>query len=471
MNLYKNFGKRVLLSKIPLNDQKTLQLLSLAKTNGVFQLESYGMKKTLLEVKVDSFDDIVAIISLFRPGPMDNIPLYANRKKNIQKIKSISLDYDLITKNTYGIIVYQEQIMEIAQKISGMSFAQADIFRRAIGKKEQTLIFSLKQKFIDGSIKKGYKIEEAKKIYDLIEKFANYGFNKSHAVSYGMISYWMGFLKSRFKFEFYTALLEFSISSQITLKKYIDEVKLENIEIIPPSINLSELRVTNKNKKIIFPFQIIKGFGTFSAKKLLEERKKGKFIHFFDFVSRLNYIGFGESTLELLIKSNSLIEFGNMQSLLDSLPLALRYTNLITINKNKISILDKNTIKVPNLIISERNISDEIFNEKKLFGFQLNAFITSEKENENKLLYLEPGDRKEVIFLVERIRKIMTKNNKRMAKMIISDSTATLNLIVFPDVFKFVEWTNERTIVQGLINCYIKDNEKQFVLEKQWKEL
>jgi DNA polymerase-3 subunit alpha len=249
----------------------------------------------------------------------------------------------------------------------------------------------------------------------------------------------MGFLKSRFKFEFYTALLEFSISSQITLKKYIDEVKLENIEIIPPSINLSELRVTNKNKKIIFPFQIIKGFGTFSAKKLLEERKKGKFIHFFDFVSRLNYIGFGESTLELLIKSNSLIEFGNMQSLLDSLPLALRYTNLITINKNKISILDKNTIKVPNLIISERNISDEIFNEKKLFGFQLNAFITSEKENENKLLYLEPGDRKEVIFLVERIRKIMTKNNKRMAKMIISDSTATLNLIVFPDVFKFVE--------------------------------
>jgi DNA polymerase-3 subunit alpha len=189
VNLYKNFGKRVLLSKIPLNDQKTLQLLSLAKTNGVFQLESYGMKKTLLEVKVDSFDDIVAIISLFRPGPMDNIPLYANRKKNIQKIKSISLDYDLITKNTYGIIVYQEQIMEIAQKISGMSFAQADIFRRAIGKKEQTLIFSLKQKFIDGSIKKGYKIEEAKKIYDLIEKFANYGFNKSHAVSYGMISY------------------------------------------------------------------------------------------------------------------------------------------------------------------------------------------------------------------------------------------------------------------------------------------
>ena len=468
--IFKNENKKVFLSKIPLNDQKTLKLLSSGRTNGVFQLESYGMKKTLIEVGVDSFDDIVAIISLFRPGPIDNIKVYASRKNNNATIEKVSKDFDQITKNTFGIIVYQEQIIEIAQKISGMTHAEADILRRAIGKKEFKLINSLKERFINGAINKGYSQKESIKIYNLIEKFADYGFNKSHAVAYGKLSYWMGFLKARFKFEFYTALLDYSISSQTTLKRYINEAKEEQIEVISPSINLSQEKVVNQSKKIILPLQIIKGFGFSANNKLLEERKKGQFKDFFDFVSRVKHSGLGESMIELLIKTNTLREFGNMQSLLDSLPSALRYSNMVTIEEKGQLIIDKNIISKPKLIISERNISDEIFNEKKLFGFQLNAFLTSSKENENKLINLKLGEIKEIVFLVEKIIKINTKNNQKMAKIIISDSTTSVDLIVFPQVYKFIEFTKEKSIVKGLIKCSVRNQTKTFILERQWKE-
>ena len=469
--IFKNENKKVLLSKIPLNDEKTLKLLSSGKTNGVFQLESYGMKKTLKEVGVDHFNDIVAIISLFRPGPIDNIKIYAERKKNNLKIEKVSKDFDKITKDTFGIIVYQEQIMEISQKISGMSFAQADILRRAIGKKEFSLINSLKERFINGAIKKGYSKEESIKIYYLIEKFADYGFNKSHAVAYGKLSYWMGFLKARFKFEFYTALLDHSISSPITLKKYIQEAKEEQIEIISPSINLSEGKVINEDKKIILPFQVIKGFGFVVTNKLVLERKKGKFIDFFDFVARAKYSNIGESMIELLIKTNTLREFGNMQSLLDSLPSALRYSNMITIKEEEKLIIDKSIISKPKLIISKRNISDEIFNEKKLFGFQFNAFLTSSKETKNKLINLKLNQVEEIVFLVEKIIQINTKNNQKMARVIISDSTYSVELIVFPQVYKFIEFTKEKVIVKGLIKCSMRNNEKTYILEKEWKEI
>lgn len=277
----------------------------------------------------------------------------------------------------------------------------------------------------------------------------------------------MAFLKARFKFEFYTALLNNSISSPKTLKKYIQEAKEEKIEIISPSINLSQENVINKNQKIILPFQIIKGFGFVASNKLLNERKKGKFIDFFDFVARAKYSQIGENMIELLIKTNSLREFGNMQSLLDTLPSALRYSNMITIKEEKKLIIDKNIISKPKLIFSKRNISDEIFNEKKLFGFQFNAFLTSSKENQNKLINLKLNEIKEIVFLIEKITQLNTKNNQKMAKMIISDSTSSIELIVFPQIYKFVEFTKEKSIVKGLIKCSIRNNTKTFILEKQ----
>lgn len=187
--IIKNHNKQVSLIKIPTADKKTNTLLSSGDVNGIFQLESYGMKKTVKEVGVTSINDLAAIISLYRPGPMEFIKVYASAKKDKAKIKKIDPILDKILAPTYGIMIYQEQIMQVAQEYAGMSFGTADILRRAIGKKKASLINSLKKDFIEGAIKKGHARNQADNIYSLIEKFANYGFNKSHAFAYAMLGY------------------------------------------------------------------------------------------------------------------------------------------------------------------------------------------------------------------------------------------------------------------------------------------
>jgi DNA polymerase-3 subunit alpha len=186
----------ILFENIPLNDSKTNQLLTNGNTTGIFQLESPGMMNTLRKVHVNDFNDLVAIISLFRPGPMSNIAEYTKVKHKEIEIVSLSKEYDDVVKTTYGIIIYQEQIMEISQKFAGMSFGKADILRRAISKKDKFEMHELKSAFVEGALAKGQPIELIEKIYLEIEKFAEYGFNKSHAVAYATLSYKMAYLKS-----------------------------------------------------------------------------------------------------------------------------------------------------------------------------------------------------------------------------------------------------------------------------------
>ena len=469
--IFKNHGKRVELKKIPLNDKLTNEILSQGDTNGIFQLESYGMKKTLQQVGVSSLDDIVAILSLYRPGPMEHISLYADIKQGKKKMESISVEYDEITKPTYGIIVYQEQIMQIAQRYSGMSFGQADILRRAIGKKNHTLINSFKKIFINGAIESGKNITAAEKIYDLIEKFANYGFNKSHAVAYSILSYRMAYLKVRFKFEFYTALLDMSISSQSTVQKYVEEAKRRKIQVIAPDINKSMNRVVNLNSKIILPLQTIKGCGDSVSKKIISIRKIGNFKDLFDFVARVRVGGIGESGIELLIESGSLRQFGNTQSLLDSLPSALRYAKMITYMENGIEKIDKTIISKPKMVVQPRNISLEIFNEKKLLGFQMNAFVTQEYETDKKILNIGVGQVEDVVVLVERIKKYTAKNGDPFGRITISDSSSVIEMTVFGSTFRIIEKTKERIIVKAHIECKIKNGRRDYILKTPWKEV
>ena len=285
--IFKNFNKKVSLKKIPDVDAATNKILSEGFTNGVFQLESYGMKKTLTKVGVSSLDDITAILSLYRPGPMEFIDNYALRKAGKEKIETVAPEYDKVLKNTYGIIVYQEQIMQIAQIFSGMSFAQADILRRAIGKKKIELINSLKKDFIAGALAKGHSEDIVKKVYANIEKFADYGFNKSHAVAYAKLSYIMAFLKARFPFEFYTSLLKASEGSLSGTKTYVNEMKLSKIQVVTPEVNISRPNVFNDKNKVVLPLNTIKGLGEIAAKKIFEEKSKGNFKDFFDLVVRL----------------------------------------------------------------------------------------------------------------------------------------------------------------------------------------
>ncbi|MCK5866993.1 MAG: DNA polymerase III subunit alpha [Mycoplasmataceae bacterium] len=465
----KNRNIDVNLRKINLNNKATNKLLSSGDTNGIFQLESYGMKDTLKKVGVDSLTDVVAILSLYRPGPMDNIPLYSDIKNGKKLKPNIEESYDEITNETHGIIVYQEQIMQIAQRFSGMSFGESDILRRAIGKKKISLIKLLKEKFIQGASEKGHSKEMSINIYSIIEKFASYGFNKSHAVAYSLISYWMAFLKACYKIEFYVALLDASTSSQSTIKKYFDEARLNTIIVKSPSISLSQENVVIIKGQIQLPLSMIKGIGETVSKKILEIREEKPFKSLHDFVSRSLLLGIGESTIQLLINSNSLKEFGNMQTLSDSLPSSMRYANLITIKKDGIKILDHSIIGNPKLIIQDRIISDEIFNEKKTLGFQANAFITLPYEGKYRLIDIPINGSQEIVVNIEKIRKFSAKDGRNIGKFTLSDSSVSIEAMAFQDVFKFIDDSKHGMIVKAIIEKKSRNNSYQYIIKRKWK--
>ena len=470
--IYKNHKKKVELTKIPLKVPEVNKMLSSADTNGIFQLESPGMKKTLELVGISSFDDLVAIISLFRPGPMENIPIYAKRKNENILFEKISPKYDEIVRSTQGIIIYQEQIMKIAQEFAGMSFANADILRRAIGKKKIYLIDSLKKEFVDGAVKNGHSRKKIEKVYSLIEKFANYGFSKSHAVSYSYLSYWLAFLKVRFPFEFYTSLLIASLGSQTSIQKYVLEAKRKQIRIISPNVNESSFNTINVNNRIILPLTIAKGFGASANNKLIEEREKnGKYKDFFEFVARVKLSGLGESAIKTLINLNSLSDFGNIQTLSDAMTSAIRYAEMITVTNNGIKTIDLDIIAKPILVLQERDILQEISEERKLIGFQLSAFITSNIELKDKLSDIKIGTSKKVIVLIEKIRTLNDKNGNEMAFITVSDSTSSIDVMVFWNIWKFLLKIKPGELVKATISAKEYNNKKSYTLMSRWEEI
>ena len=468
--IFAKYSKRVNLNKIPLNDEKTNKLLSSGDTDGIFQFESYGMKKTLNQIGVSSFNDVIAILSLYRPGPMDFIPLYAQLKKGVKKVKFISKEFNAIVDSTYGIIIYQEQIMMIAQDVSGMSFGQADILRRAISKKKISLINSLKDNFISGAINNGYKAETANEIYSMIEKFANYGFNKSHAVAYGMLSYRMAYLKAWFPTEFYTSLIKSSAGSKAQIKKYIDGAKKKGIKIVAPSIETSKSQAYCIGNEIFLPLIIIKGFGDSANTKFLEERSlNGDYSDFFNFISRMSIASLGEAQIATLIESGSLSKFGNVQTLLDSLPSALRYTKMITIKKDGESVLDKTMLPKPILVKAQKDSSLEIKNEIKLYGFQLSTFETESYELDKKLIDIPYNYAIELIVLFDSKKVFKDSADNDMARITLVDSTRRIEAVIFSSAYRFIENDKEKSIVKVKIKRTEFNGKESFTIISPWK--
>ncbi|MCQ2772705.1 MAG: DNA polymerase III subunit alpha, partial [Bacilli bacterium] len=225
--------------KLPYEDEEAIKLINKNKTMGLFQLESPGMKRTIADVKPSNFEDVAAIEALFRPGPMDSIPSFARRKNGLERIEYLTPELEPILKNTYGIIVYQEQIMQIVRSVAGFSYGEADIFRRAISKKDAAKLKGLKDKFINGCITNGKNQSLANKLFDLIERFANYGFNKSHAVSYAVLTCQMAYLKARFPKEFYCSILDTMPPGDRKFRDTLNELKGINVSLSVPDINKS----------------------------------------------------------------------------------------------------------------------------------------------------------------------------------------------------------------------------------------
>jgi len=310
------------ISKIDLQDQKVFKLLSTGETTGLFQLESTGVRTTLRQMKPTEFNDIVALVALYRPGPMSNIPTYNECKNGQRSPDYIHETLEKILKPTYGIIIYQEQVMQIAQTLAGFTAGEADILRRAMGKKKRTELEKQKEKFISGALKNGIKKDVANYVFTKIEPFADYGFNKSHAVAYALIAFQTAYLKTYHKEDFIAASMSTSLTNTSKLREYVEELKRLKVEVIRPSINNCFAEFKAETNKIFYGLGAIKSVGFEAISNIVNERKKnGKFKTFTDFINRTNPKDINKLQLEGLVKAGAFDEIDlNRKMLFDAIP-------------------------------------------------------------------------------------------------------------------------------------------------------
>ena len=446
-NIRNDMKINITFNNIPLNDQKTFLLFANGDTEGIFQFEAPGMIKFLKELKVNSFSDIVAATSLYRPGPMDSIPTYLKRRRDEEEIDYFHPALENILKETYGIIIYQEQVMQIAVTMAGYTLGEADILRRAMSKKKESILIEEKNKFIKGSIERGYTKDLSTKVYDLILKFANYGFNKSHAVSYAMVAYKMAYLKTHFYSYFMLSLLTNSISNEEKTSAYISKLRQHGIKVMLPDINLSKEEYIINNQNIICPLTLIKNISISIASIILKEREKGIYEDFLDFVKRTYHKGINKRTLESLILAGSFDHLGyNRHTLIINLENIINYAELLT--DNTLIEIEKPIIDV----ISEYSKEELIKQEFDTFGLYISNHPVTKYKNKqdiNTLMLPSRVDKYiDIVLEVISIKEIMTKKNDVMAFVKAGDEYKTIDLTLFPNVYKENNNLNKRDIIK-----------------------
>ncbi|MBE6157459.1 MAG: DNA polymerase III subunit alpha [Firmicutes bacterium] len=429
-------GEIVDFNKIPLDDKETLEIFETANTSGIFQFESTGMRNFLRNLRPNTFEDIFSAIALFRPGAAINIDSYIRRRHKEEEITYLDPSLEQITKNTYGILIYQEQIMQLANVYAGYTLGEADILRRAMSKKKIDLLKSEEEKFIKKSIEKGHREEQAKKLFELVLNFAGYGFNRSHSVAYSLIAYKMAYLKSHYKTIFFANLLTNVIGSEAKTHEYIMEAKANGIEVEKPSINKSSNRYVVLDNKIIYPVSNIKSIGGVVASNIMKARSDGEFIDIYDAFSRLYLAGVGKKNLETLIFADTFSCFKiNRATLLYNLDSLFNYAELT-------KDIDPSLVMKPDLI-NQQDYEDSYLleKEKEVYGFYLSHHPTTAYLKDNKyaipLNTVEKYFSKKVdtLILVDKIKVINTKKGDKMAFITGSDETATCEYTLFPKVF------------------------------------
>ena len=434
-DILNDIPEKLNLNNVDLNDEAVYKMFSEAKTDGIFQFESLGMKNLLLKIKPTNFKDIIVSLALIRPGANAEIDSYAKRKNGLEEVTYIDDSLSDILKDTYGIIVYQEQIMQILRLVASYSFSEADLIRRAISKKNEQIILSEKSNFINRAIKNGYSKEKSTEIFDLITKFAEYGFNKSHSVGYALIAYQMMYLKCHYMPYFYKTLLNDSLSSSKKTKEYIDILKSNDIKVIKPSINLS----TDKyifNDGVIMPLTSIKDITKDIA---LEISKNAPYNDFYDFISSIYHLKLKQGIIENLIYAGALDCFHETkQTLINNISSALIYSELI-------NELDKTLINKPIIETSpEYDKTLLMQKEYELYGFYISNHPASKyicPKSKDLPKYFDKFI--EVTVLIENIKSIKTKKGDNMAFLDLSDDTGKISCTVFP---KKASYLNELKI-------------------------
>jgi len=441
--------------EIPMDDPKTYKLFNNAESSGIFQLESSGMRDLLRKLKAEKFEDIIALLALYRPGPIGSGMLDDYMKRKHGKIE-VRYDHPLLEsslKETYGIIVYQEQVMTIVSNLAGFSLAQADLLRRAIGKKTPEIMEQQRKAFIDGAVKNKIDKRIAEKIFSLIEHFAGYGFNKSHSAAYAMISYRTAYLKANYPVEFMTALLTSEKDNMDKIVEYIDEAERMGIKILPPDVNESYANFTMINKnEIRFGLSAVKNVGEGSIESIIEARRKyGRFNNLYEFCERTDSRLVNKKVLESLIKCGAFDSVGLKRSqlmamlsdVMDSAGAANKEsaTGQMTLFKEA-----SHPRQAPD--IKEWPESQLLNFEKDMIGFYITGHPLAKYEKILKeystsgsvgLKNLEDGQKVWFGGIINKIKNTVTKRSgEKMAIMMIEDMEGSVEALVFPNSYKNV---------------------------------
>ena len=430
VNVIKEDNKNFDLNNISLDDNKTYRLLSSGNTRGIFQFETPGMQNLLTKLKPTCFSDLLVAIALFRPGPMDNIDLYIKNKNHPNLIKYPDDSLKDILKETNGIIIYQEQIMQILQFMADYSFAEADNIRRAMSKKKEEIILNEKENFISRSVDKGYQKDVAGEIYNLILKFADYGFNKAHSVAYALIGYKMAYLKANYPDKFIVANLNIFGKAQVKCREYLMEALKFHLKLHKPLINKSSNLFIIKGVNILLPFNQIVGISEEFSSIITSERENGEYKNIFDFVRRIPIKFINKNSLEKLINADVFRTFGyNKKTLISNIDTILNYAEIA-------NGLNEGEVEEPYLII-EKDYSDKELRliEKEIYGFYISNHPSSSYQD--KVVKIENAskyfDRQvNMVLVVENIATFKTKKVEIMASILASDETGEIELIVFP---------------------------------------
>lgn len=416
-----------------MDDAMTFKMLASGDVSGVFQLESAGMRKVIMDLKVSKFEDIAHALALYRPGPMDIISHFIDRKFGREKVEYVHPDLESILKETYGTIVYQDQIMQIARKFAGYSLGRADILRRAVSKKKLKDLEVEEAYFVESSVKNGYTKEIAKKIYEYIVKFANYGFNKAHSVAYARISYLTAYLKCHY-FAYYLSTLMSSVQgSDSDILEYYQEALRKKIKVLPPMINDSKDYFMIKNQAILFPLSTIRGLGSIKTSQILEERLHGKFTSFEDFVKRTSGILSG-GLIENVIYSGALDEFGlTKKAMMDNYQTIIDRMAYDFVENYVARVYDNEEFTYGELLDKEKLILG--INLKYNFFYQYDYLY--QKFNLLKIsdVLEKQYNRVKTLGIVKQLKMIKTKAGESMAFATLSDETANIELTLFPTTY------------------------------------
>ncbi|MDH4080382.1 MAG: DNA polymerase III subunit alpha [Nitrospira sp.] len=448
----------LVIDQVPFDDPATFALLSSGKTTGLFQLESSGMRDLLTGLKPDRFEDIIAIIALYRPGPMDLIPDFIKRKQGKVPITYEAPELEPILKDTYGVIVYQEQVMAIANKVAGFSLGQADILRRAMGKKKPEEMEKLRVKFIDGAKQNRIPENKAQKLYELIQKFAGYGFNKSHAAAYAVICYQTGFLKAHYPTEFMAALMTTDMGNQDKLVGYFTECRDLGIKVLGPDVNASQTHFAVADGAIRFGLAAIKNVGEGAVESVLDVRSRtGPFGSFFDFCRRVDLHKVNKRMLEGLIKAGAFDSTKAKRSqLMAVLDQAVEEGAAAQREREvgQTSIFgedlhgERATVALPAPAlpsIAEWDQAQRLKYERELTGFYISAHPLARYEatlgalsTTSTIGLKDCADNGEVKLcgIIATVKSMLTKKGDRMAYLTVEDLHGTAEVIVFPDLFK-----------------------------------